>query len=274
MQIENQNSSVPLPETVVDHLQLVITDFLAKKPHLSINAISKKCNVSEPTLRRIMAKKVKTLPMVTTLLDILTYLANTSSIREIVRRYPGPIATFLTDAMPFLVEFDQEYSNALNQELKNPIKYLIYKLAINHSGVTEQKISELYGNHGLQKLAELSEAGFIYKDIHNVIRAKAKSFSSSDGDFVRNFKVVADFIKPEKHKNRRPLNPSYVNCSDSLTVEAYEKIVRLQRSTQRKIRQILADPTSKGAIPTFYIAAIDTLDIKSAFELEEDKGFR
>lgn len=274
MQTENGTSSVVMPKTVVDHLQLVIIDFLKRKPHLSINGISKKCNVSEPTLRRIMTGRVKTLPQVTTLLDILTYLANTSSIREIVRQYPGPIGDFLKEAMPFLEEFDQDYSNALNLELKNPIKYVIYKLAINHIGVTEQKVMELYGNHGLQKLTELMEAGFIYKDANNVCRAKAKSFSGTYADFVRNFKVIADYIKPEKHKNRKALNPFFVNCSDSLNAEAYEKIARLQRSTQRKIRQILADPASKGSIPSFYICAFDTLDIKSAIELEEDKDFQ
>ena len=60
--------------SVADHLRLIITQYLEKRPQLSVNGISKRCNVSEPTLRRIMSGKVKTIPQITTLLDILTYI--------------------------------------------------------------------------------------------------------------------------------------------------------------------------------------------------------
>lgn len=259
------------PETVVDHVREIVGAYLKKRTHLSINGISKKCAVSEPTLRRIMSGKVKTSPQVTTLLDILTYISGTTSVRNIVEMYPGPIAEFFTSAMPHLDEFDQEYSNALNDELQDSVKYLIYKLSLNHCGVREEKIRELYGNHGIQLLKEMMEKGYIKEDSDGACRATARSFAGSHAQFVRNFKAVADFIKPDKFRHRKPLNPYFVNMSDSISPEAYEQIRRLQKSLNNKIRKILSSEESKGKIPFFYICAQDTLDLKSAFELVESE---
>ena len=265
----HSNSNLSRQETVVDHLRMVVEDYLARRPHLSVNGISKKCNVSEPTLRRIMSGKVKTIPKTTTILDILSYILNTTSVREIVNSYPGPIAEFLQDAMPFIVEFDQEYSNIINEELQDPIKYLIYKLAVNTGGVREDKVTQLYGTHGLQLLQDMMEKGFIEQKDAGVFQAKATSFKSSNDQFVKNFKAVADFIKPNKFRSRKPLNPFFVNCSESLSPEAYEKILRIQKKSQKKIREVLVEGESKGSIPFFYLCAIDTLDLKAAWELTE-----
>lgn len=258
---------------MVEHLRAIIADYLKKRPHLSVNGISKKCSVSEPTLRRIMSKKVKTTPQITTILDILTFVSHTSSVREIVKMYPGPVGDYLAEAMPYLEEFDQDYSNAINDEIKDPVKYLIYKLSLNHAGLSESKLIELYGNHGLQLLQDMVEKGFIQQTEEGVYRAKAKTFGGSHDDFVRNFKAVADFIKPNKLRNRKPLNPYFVNASDSLTPEAYDQIRKLLGKTDKKIRKILADENSKGTIPVFFIGAMDTLDPKSAAEwVEEEEG--
>ena len=258
-------------KNLVDHVRQVVTEYLKRRPHLSVNGISKKCNVSEPTLRRIMSNKVKTTPQITTLLDILTYVSNTTSVREIVKMYPGPIADHLTEVMPYLEEFDQEYSNSLNDELKDPVKYLIYKLAVNHSGVKEQKIVELYGNHGVQMLNDMVEKGFITRGTDRLCKANSMTFSTSHDDFVRNFKLVADFIKPDKLKNRKPLNPFFNNTSDSITAEAYERIRRIQAASYKKICKVLAEDQSKGTIPFFYISAIDSLDLKSPAEWVESE---
>lgn len=263
-------SAKPSLEEVMNHIREVVGQYLKERPQLSVNGLSKKCNVSEPTLRRIMTNKVKTIPQITTLLDVLTYVSQTTSVRKLVSLHPGPIAEYLIESMPYLEEFDQEYSGAINEELKDPVKYLIYKLALNTSGVSENKIIELYGNHGLQLLNDMIDKGFIERDKNLNCRAQSKTFSSSHSDFVRNFKVVADFIKTEKLRNRKPYNPYFVNVSESLSPEAYDKIRRIQSKMDKKIRQIISDPESKGSIPMFFIGAMDTLDLKSAYEIVED----
>mgnify|MGYP000132594173 CR=1 FL=1 len=84
--------------------------------------------------------------------------------------------------------------------------------------------------------------------------------------------VVADFIKTNKFRNRKPYNPMHANCSESIRLEAYEAIVRLQKKTQKKIRKILNGPQNKGDVPFFQIVAIDTLDLKAAFEFENESS--
>ena len=278
MQIEQVQTSLKSASTtkvdygVVEHVRDIVSDYLKKRPHLSVNGISKRCNVSEPTLRRIMSLKVKTLPQVTTLLDILTYIADTQSIREIVAKYPGPVADYLSEGLPHIEVVDKEYSNAVNETLQDPIKYLIYKLSLNHCGVTVDKINEMFGRHGLQLLDEMKEAGYILQESSGVCRSKVGTFHGSFNNFSKHFKAVADYIKPHTHQNRRPLNPFFVNCSDSINAEAYEQIARLQRKTQKKISKILADESSKGDIPAFFICALDTLDFRSAYEIDQARS--
>lgn len=259
-------------QKVMENLREAINIYLSRHPHLSVNGLSKKCGVSEPTLRRILSDKVKTLPQVSTLLDILTYIGKTSSVRKVVENHQGAIGNYIKKAMPYLDEIDSEYSSRVNEELKDPVKYLIFKLSLNSTGVSEDKIRELYGTHGIKLLAEMIEAEIIVKTANGICRTHTKSYSSSNTDFVRNFKVVADFIKTNKYRNRKPYNPLQVNCSESISLDAYEKIVRLQRKTQKKIREILGAPENKGDVPFFQLCAIDTLDLKAAYEFERESS--
>jgi transcriptional regulator with XRE-family HTH domain len=259
-------------QDLLGQIQSLVESYLKSHSHLSVNSLSKKCGVSEPTLRRILSGKVKTVPQVSTLLDILTYLDKTVSVRKIVSLHPGPIADYLRKAMPYLEEIDSEYSGRVNEELKDPVKYLIFKLALNSSGVLESKIQELYGTHGIKLLQEMVEAEIIVKTANGICRTKTKSYNSSSKDFVRNFKVVADFIKTNKFRNRKPYNPLHANCSESIHLDAYESIVRLQKKTQKKIRKILSDPENRGEIPFFQLVAIDTLDLKAAFEFDPEES--
>ena len=270
--INNQNDEAFGPQTVVEHVRQVVASYLEKRPHLSVNGISKRCNVSEPTLRRIMSGKVKTTPQTTTILDILTYVAGSTSVREIAHKYPGPISEHLNDVVGQLDSFDREYSNKINDELKDPVKYLIYKLAINSSGVSEKKIVELYGNHGMNLLNELIDKDLIVRDENGHCRTRAGAYKSSDEDFIRNFKVVADFIKPHKYRNRMPMNPLWVNLSESINVETYQKLMRLQRNTVRKMRKMIREDEARGNIPFFFIGAMDTLDVKAAYEFEDSES--
>lgn len=260
---KNSETSSPL----LSQLRQIILDYLALRPHLSVNAVSKKTGVSEPTLRRIVSQKIKTEPQISTVLDLLTYVSGVTSVRELVKIYAGPVADYINESVPFLDEMDKDYSNQINEELKNPIKYLIYKLALNASGVSEEKIIQLYGNHGFQLLNEMIECGLLHRDQQRVCRTVAQSFSSSYEDFVRNFKLVADFIKPYKSQSRQKLNPLFVNFSESISPQAYEELSKLQKKTLKKMREILSREESKGSLPSFFLCALDTMDLKSAYEL-------
>ncbi len=274
MAIETTNEknldSGNIESSVVEHLSQVVKEYLEARPHFSLNGLSKKCGVSEPTLRRIVGQKIKTIPQSTTVLDILSFISGVDSIQSISKRYPGAIAEFLTDHFPVSENFDQEYSSALNAEFENPIKYLIFKLAGNDSGVRKEKIKELFGAHGIALFEEMIAKGFIDQVSPSHYRAKAKSFRTSNEIFTRNFKLMADYIKTSKHGQKKNLNPFFINKSNSINAKAYEKIVKIQRQAFAKIHQIMDEEGSQGELPVFFLSAIDTQDLKAAFEWDQD----
>ncbi len=252
-------------DSVVEHLQFVISDYLERKPHLNLSGISKKCSVSEPTLRRIMKGQIKTLPTVTTVLDILTYISNEKKPSKIIKLYPGPIADFLKETTPYVDDCDTDYNIELNRILKNPVKYLTYKLASNSSGVSEDKVRELFGSLGVKSLFSMVDKGYLTQK-GKYYYSSSKSFTSNHTDFVENFKTVADFIKPEKLSPRSRVNPFFRNFSNSVTPEAYEEIVKIQKKAMTKIAQIMTNEDNQGEIPLFLLLAIDTLDNKAPHE--------
>jgi hypothetical protein len=253
---------------VLEQLQHVIADHMRANPQLTLNGISKKCTVSEPTLRRIVKGQVKTVINVTTLIDILSYLCKETDISKIITRYPGPIADHLENHVSFATEenSNQHYSEKLNRALRDPSRYLVYKLAANSSGVTSAVVKEILGFHGLTSLEELVAADLVIKKGDHYIADQGKKFALSHELFVQNFKTTADFIKPAK-LGQIANNNLFVNFSGSVPIESYREIVRIQREALRKILKIR--DSAEGNIPMFILAAVDTLSNKSAAEIEE-----
>jgi DNA-binding Lrp family transcriptional regulator len=264
---ENEELNTYQNEEIISHLQMVVEKYLKENPTESINSLSKKCAISEPTLRRVYKGQVKTLPTVTTIVDILSYLASENQVDKLLQIYPGPLAQFIRDKMGQVEEVENvEFSEHLTQALNDPVKYLIYKLAANNQGVTDDKVIELFGRYGESQLQELLSQNLIYQ-IDGAYFARIENFALSHDVFVKHFKAVADFIKPHKHAQAsKAYSPIFYNYSASLTKEAYSAILRIQRMALKKILKVIADDSSQGHIPTFVIGAVDTIDDKCADE--------
>ena len=270
MEVEEYLESADQKISLVESLQVILKEYLKQRPQMSLNGLSKKCSVSEPTLRRIMKGQIKTLPNITIVLDILTYINNEKNILKITKTYPGPIADYLKEMLTHSMDCRSDYDISLNNELKNPTKYLIYKLASNTSGVTHQKILDLFGSHGLMFANDLIEKDFI-ECRENIYFSKSHSFTVGHEDFNDKFKAVSEFIKTQKIESHSTLNPLFVNYSNSVSAEAYKEVISLQRKTLKKIRTILSDDKSVGEIPLFLLLAVDTLDHLTADQIENDK---
>lgn len=268
MEILNQPSNTQESNSdVLTHLQAILNDFLERHPNMTVNGLSKRCAVSEPTLRRIRNGQVKTLPSVTTMVDILSYISKEKSIVGIVEKYPGPVGEFLKEKIPQTNNSKTpEYSEVLNRTLKDPVKYLIYKLAANDVGIDLEKVVELFGRYGESHLEELMQQNLVELRDDRYF-AKIENFVLSHDLFVSHFKTVADFIKPQKLITAsRAHSPLFANYSGSINKKAYSAILNIQRAALKKIINILVDEKSSGEIPTFVLSAIDTLDSKSADE--------
>lgn len=252
---------------LLSQLQEVLKNYLAEKKHRTLNRLSKKCTISEPTLRRIYKGQIKTLPNSTTIIDILSTISEEKNISKIVKLYPGPIAKYIENLLPQSSDCNTEYNAELHIELADSVNYIIYKLASNASGVSEDKINELFGVHGLNMANSLSEKKYL-RHVDNIYYSNVKNFTLSQDHFIKNFKVLSDYIKTQNSISKEQLHSLLANYSESVSPQAYKEIVTLQKKTLKKIRSIMSDESSRGHIPLFLLLAIDTLDNRPVCDIK------
>ncbi len=272
--LENYQSSPATPKRLSPKAELheafvqlrtVLISYLESRPHLSLNGLAKRCAVSEPTLRRIKKGQLKTLPEVSTIIDLLMYISQEKNARKIPELFPGPLADYLKSKTPQIEAMVEiEVSESLTQSLRDPVKYLIYKLSVNIEGVSLEKVVEMFGSYGEKQIYELLQENLLEERKGHYF-GKIQNFSLSNDVFVKHFKATADFIKPETLANApRNQSPLFVNYSSGLNKKAYSEILKIQRLALKKILKVFVDKESEGPIPAFYLAALDTLDHDSA----------
>lgn len=250
--------------SIAAELQTLIKAHLSEHRNLSLNALSKRCRVSEPTLRRIVGGKVKTNPTVNTIVDILSSLSKETNIAKLVELYPGPLADSLKENFGAVIgpeKYNYEYSEILNRELKDSERYLIFKLASNSKGVTRAKVRQLFGDRGDQKCDDLINLDLLHeewKDSQRVLRTKVEGFYLHNDMFKQNFKALADYIDT-RPKLGEQTNLFY-NLSESVNEQALRDILNIQRQALKKIVKVLNDDKSRGELPVFVLNAIDLLD--------------
>lgn len=259
-EIENK-----IPNELLSALQNVLQTYLKEKTTRSLNGLSKRCVVSEPTLRRILHGQIKTLPTATTIVDILTTITKEKNIRNISQRYPGPIADYLNSILPQFEDVSTEYNLDLNNELKDSVNYVIYKLSSNSGGLKKHKLLELFGAHGMVKAEVLIQKGYLSFS-QDTFYSQVKNFSLNHDTFVKNFKIISDFIKTQNSMDKSNLQSLLANYSEAVSHEAYAEIISVQKKSLKKIRDIMSNENSRGTIPLFLLLAIDTLDTVPAHE--------
>ncbi len=254
------------------HLQNILLAYLERHPNITVGGMSKRCAVSEPTLRRIKSGQVKTLPSVTTVVEILTYISKETSTQGLLNAFPGPIADYLSSKLGQIEQVKElQYSEKLTRTLTDPVKYLVYKLASMSAGVGLEKIVELFGSYGENQLLKLAQEDLVALNTQGFYIAKIQDFALSNEVFVEHFKSTADFIKPHKHATAaKAYSPIFSNFSNSISKKAYGEILKTQRAANKKIIAILCDKNSEGNIPTFVLNAVDTLDTSCADEFVDE----
>lgn len=147
----NPNQESTPEHFVLSYLRGELETYFGQNERLSLNSLSKRCGISEPTLRRIYKSKVKTLPNITTIFSLLTYLHGCTDLKVLLGKVPKNVSDFLNQKSDFIEELDEvTYSEDLTRSLSDPVRYLVFKLASNESGVCEDKVAELFGQHGVK----------------------------------------------------------------------------------------------------------------------------
>lgn len=258
-------------EAASNQLQAILIAYLDSRPHISLNGLSKRCAVSEPTLRRIRKGQLKTLPSVYNIMEILRYVSQKEEAKDILKHFGGPLEKYLDSKFPQINSIEKiEVSEHLTRALKDPVKYLIYKLSVNSEGVSLEKVIELFGSYGEKQLQAMMQERLVEKRGENYF-GTVEYFALSGDVFIEHFKSTADFIKVNKVANsKKNHSPHFANSSTGLNKKGYSEILRIQRAALKKIRKVMSEKKFLGKIPTFYLSAIDTIDLKSADEFPED----
>ncbi|MCO4792328.1 MAG: hypothetical protein KC493_01355 [Bacteriovoracaceae bacterium] len=256
---------------ILNQLQDSVLSYLGRNKNISLNGLSKRCSISEPTLRRIKNGQIKTLPTLTTIIDLLCSLNKVDKIPELIEIYKEtPIGAFLNEHFSVLAsgDYSYEFNQELDESLRDNISYLIFKLSCNTSGVTHTKIKEMFGKHGTDKLEVLEKKNLIKKESDGeTYKTAIEAFSLGHEHFVEHFKAVADFIKTGEIGPKK--NNLFYNFSESVNEKGMREILQIQRLALKKIAKVLNDKEYTGEIPLFVLSAIDTLDLP---QQEEDSA--
>jgi hypothetical protein len=274
MNIENEIDSPSKGSHLAIELQTVLNCFLENHKNLSLNGLSKRCGVSEPTLRRLAKAQIKTTPSISVVLCLLSYIAKEERIDKLADLYPGAIGRFLKQNLPMtsLTQVSLEFSKKLNSALRDPTCFLIYSLAANGDGVDTTTLQQLFGLHGVN-LAENLCVEQLLECKNNRFYAVIENYTLDHSHFVQQFKALADFIKPNRYSVAEPcLSPFYHTLTNGVSAEAFKKIQKIQSQALKKSAEVMFAPENKGTIPAFLLLALDTVATHTAAELTETAG--
>lgn len=273
MVLKTDSTDREVPRSLVkeasDHLKGIVEEFFRKHPNLSTNGLAQKCEVSEPTLRRLRTGQGKRIPNPTTIVNLLTYISKKSSLDEVLEYYGPPLSDYLIERMPQtkLKSFGKvESPKNLGKELDTITKYLAYTIASHPSGISKCKIESLFGFAALEEVQELVDKGLlIEKD--DCFYTETDIFFMPEETLIRNAKTLLNFVKVEKAKDADPkLTPSLGMYTGGVNKQTYSKILKIQQKARDKVAEILFAPENAGEISVFSLMALDTLDSKTAEE--------
>jgi len=250
MLVENESD-------LIQGLQNMISCYLQKNPQLTLNALALRSNVPVTTLRRVQSRQQKNELAPHSVLNLSSYLYREKNLQELLRKVPQVIADYLHHHFGQFIFSSptRVYDVDLNRELKDQVKYFIYKLAANHQGTTWVDIKNNFGEQGRKKALELLSNGFL-EDNGEAVHAKNKEFSLD-------LEIAASHL-PELVSRYRPASASegmnsFFSLSESLNFEGISEIRAAHRECVKKIHTVMNDPKFFGDIPYFTINLGDQL---------------
>lgn len=245
-------------------LKSLVSEFLARHPRLTIQALATRANVPVTSLRRILQDGTKSEVAPHTALNLCAYIIREKNIEKLLEQLPKVLADNLAKhfgSFVFNQHTERTYALDLNQILQDRTNYFIYKLAANRGGTTLMEIVELLGSRGKSHAQNLIDL--------EILKIEDDRLFARDPDFSLDLNVASSHL-PELVKFYKPdcishgLNLMY-SLSEALNESAVKKIKDIQREAVKATHAIMQDPTSFGDIPYF------TLNLCESFK-EPEQG--
>lgn len=240
-------------------LKKIMDSHLEKFPNVSVNALATRSGVGATTLRRILNLSLKGDPSPHTVLSLVSVVYKEKKLSKLLPRVEGPLGEFLRECFGQFMEEDVPHTMDLdlNEALVDRFCYLIYKLAANRPGSSRNKVLELFGKLGEERLDYLIQKGWIIEE-KGFIHAKEKNYSLDVRLSKKHLPELIQFYKPDEVGSNQNI---FYTLSESLNEEGIKKIKEIQYEAVRKIYEVMSANEFAGELPYFTINLSDTMEL-------------
>lgn len=224
--------------------------------------LSRDSGIAETTLRRIFNRQ-GAVPNPDTVVRLLAFLTQETSIPALTDRFPDAIGGFLARSFPFLAQPHARQASAapvLNEALRDFVSYVIFKRVSHADRVTHADVVAWLGEMGRVKLEALKSAELIGEKSDGTLHCHTKHFSITDPELLKSHvsQLISQFHKPA---NARRGGPSMLrSVSESVSAEGARKVKAILDEAAKRILETL--DSHPGSIPLMFVGVVDTLDFK------------
>lgn len=153
---------------LLNDLRDVIQDYLSRNRLRSLASLARQSSIPDSTIRRIMQEE--SVPDLATVIALLGAIYSHDEKRAFLsKHFPKPYELFVNA----FYSTDEDF-HELAYYLSSEVSQSILQLCANRQDTDREGIEQLYGEHGLQKLDELIEAGHVVVDARGTLRLKRK----------------------------------------------------------------------------------------------------
>lgn len=228
-----------------------------KRRSFALRLLSKKTDINEKTLRRLLSHENK--PSYPTLLRLYFFLTESTNEQELLQRVPEVVRRELEEKKTSAVQMKlpEKQFDFLSSIEKQPILGELYVLAAMRD-IHRHEVILKYGEYGLELLELMVKA--------DLIRAVDKNtFTVSPNGPVFDSKVikaiglrfVSRFNKPENAAIRGQNIQGFY--ATGLTEEAFKKWIAIDEEAYYKKLEIAKQSENKGDVPAFTFQVTDTM---------------
>jgi hypothetical protein len=244
--------------TLCEQLKEIVEGHFHRYPNISINSLAMKSGVGATTLRRILSLSIKGDPAPHTVLNLAAAITNEKRLSKLVTLFEGPVGELLRQTFSPYIEKNMPHciDANLNEELKDGIRYFIYKLGADRQGVSRAEVLERFGKLGEERLVDMAARGVLIRD-GEVFRAREPNFGLDVNIAAGHLPDLVKFYKAEDVSKGRNL---FYTLSESMNEDGIKKIKEIQKEAVQKIYDIMNDPRYSGAFHYFSLNLCDTTD--------------
>lgn len=230
-------------KTVSEALKFYIDRYLSLNHKRSRHTLSKKTGVSYSTLTRILAGQGET--SFEQAVKIMKEVAVLEDLDLFVKRH-------FPDTYNVLDAFESRTyrSQGLIQAVTQRQSFELLTLASHEVGLSIKLVTERYGSYGLELCKDLTESGvFEYDADHEIYRM--------DNYPSNNLEVLISTIKSSLDNfydiAKRTTHYHLTWYTNRVNENAISKIRKILRETDKKILEVMDEPSSAGEISFEYI---------------------